>query len=286
MFGGLVQHFRKILAVFALATASPASAETMSQQAVIALVKAGLSDELVIAKINSESCNYDVTTDSILSLKVAGLSDRVITAMVVRCATASQTRGIAGDDTSPDPMVRHSPGIYVMADWQRPSALQRIHIAKSSGTKSSGNGSIVFPLSVKLVMPSASSQTPISANNPTFYFYFNRSDSNVSDFGQEQSLATQSADEFSLIKFSKNGETREIEIHHVSGLFGPAGSGRTGFSPKSTMNFTSEDKGNGIFRVSVNSLEPGEYAFVFTKANVDARIYDFTILQAAPLQNR
>ena len=123
-------------------------------------------------------------------------------------------------------------------------------------------------------------------NNPSFYFYFNPSDANVSDFGQAQSLAAQSADEFSLIKLKQKGTTREVEIAHVSGVFGPGGAGRNGFNPKSLISFAAEDEGNGIFKVSLGPLMPGEYAFVFTRANVDARVYDFTILQPQPLQSQ
>jgi hypothetical protein len=281
-----VTYFSTVFALLALVAITPASAEIMNNQAVVTLVKAGLGDELVIAKIDSESCSYDVSTNSILSLKSAGLSERVIAAMVLRCATASQVRGVTGDDSSPDPMVRHSPGIYVLEDWQHPNVLQPIRLSKSSGTRTSGNGSIVFPLKDKMVMQSASSRRPISVNNPTFYFYFNPSDLNVSDFGQERSRAAQSADEFSLVKFKQKGDTRELELGRVSFYNGSIVSSRNGMNLKNAIKFSSEDRGQGIFKVSVSPLEPGEYAFAFTGANQSARIYDFTILAAPQVQIR
>lgn len=265
------------MALFALGIGTAASAEVMNNEAIISLVKAGLSDELVIAKVDSESCNYDVSTSSILALRTAGLSDRVIAAMVTRCATANQVRGIAGDDASPDPMVRHSPGIYVFTDWLQPRGLKLVGLSRSSGMKTSGNGSILFPLVAKSTLPNASSRLVIPEASPTFYFYFNPSDLAVSDFGQEKSLAAQSPDEFSLLKLKQKGDAREIEMGRMSAYGGSIVSMRKGVNPKSEIKFVTEEMGQGIFKVSVGPLEPGEYAFAFTGADGNARIYDFTV---------
>ena len=70
--------------------ANYAHAETINNETIVTLVKAGLSEGLVIDKINSESCNYDVSTDKIIALKQLGVSDPVIAAMVRRCATLGQ----------------------------------------------------------------------------------------------------------------------------------------------------------------------------------------------------
>ena len=56
------------LAALALFISSPALAEVMTNQSVVSLLKAGLGDDLVIAKINTEPCNYAVSTTDILSL--------------------------------------------------------------------------------------------------------------------------------------------------------------------------------------------------------------------------
>ena len=273
--------FLRTAAMIMFMVATPVTAEVMNNQSVLSLAHAGLSDELVIAKVDSEPCNYDVSTNAILALRAASLSDKVIAAMVMRCAASSHVRGVAGDDASADPLVRHTPGVYVMEDWQRPIALQLVRPSKAGGMKTSGNGSIVFPLLAKMVMPTGTSRVPVGSPNPTFYFYFNPSDPNVSDFGQEQSLAAQSPDEFSLIKFKQKGDTRELEVGRASSFDGSLVSFRKGMSSKGKIKFDSEDKGSGIYKVSLNSLQPGEYAFVFTAGNGNSRIYDFTILPSA-----
>jgi len=265
------------LATLTLSLASPSSAEVMTNQTVLSLLKAGLGDDLVIAKINSEPCNYDVSTNTILSLKSSGASEKVIAAMVTRCASASDSRGIAGDDNSPDPMVRHSPGIYVREDWQNPSSLDLISPSKSSGIKTSGNGSILFPLVAKLILPGASGRLSVPTANPTFYFYFNLNDQAVNDFGQEHAGAAQSPDSFALVRLKQRRDTRELEMGRASEFGGSLVSFRKGISLKSSIPFRTENKAPGIYEVSAGPLDPGEYAFVFTGGDSSARVYDFTV---------
>jgi hypothetical protein len=255
----------------------------MNNATVLSLAKAGLSDGLIIDKIRSEPCGYDVSTASIIALKNSGLSESVISEMVRRCATMNGVRGLAGDDSSPDPLVRHSPGIYVMENWVAPNALQKLRPTKSSGTRTSGNGSILFPLVAKMMLPGTESHVPVMSPSPVFYFYFNPSDPNVSDFGQESSESAQSPDEFTLITFKLKGDGRELDVGKASAYEGSVLSFRKGINPKSTVRVDADDLGNGIFRVKPSQpLVSGEYAFVFTGASGAARIYDFSV-KAVPV---
>jgi hypothetical protein len=260
-----------------------ALSEPLNNQSIISLQKAGLGDSLIIDKINSESCGYEVSTENIISLKNAGLSDAVIAAMVRRCSTLDQKRGLAGDDSSPDPAVRHTPGIYIMEDWTSPNKLQILRPSKSSGVRSSGNGSIVFPFIVRMVIPGGSSHVSLQTRMPTFYFYFSTSNENVSDFGLENSVSAQSPDEFSLVKFSKRGEDREVMIGRLSSYEGMTLSVRKGIDPRFTIHFETSDFRPGIYKVTLNrELEDGEYGFVFTGANGASRIYDFSVNGPSP----
>jgi len=264
-------------------TSSSSQAEPMSNGTVLSLGKAGLSEELIIAKINTEPCGYDVTTSSIIALRGAGLSDKVISAMVIRCASSSQLQGVAGNDSSSDPRVRHTPGIYVMESWLTPTALQPIKASRSGGIKTSGNGSIVFPLVEKLVVPGGQSRMPVLASNPVFYFYFNPSDQKVSGFGSEASEGTQSPDEFSLVRLKTKKDARELEMGRASAYGGSLVSFRKGLSLKSAIKFDVQEMESGIYRASpISPLESGEYAFVYTGGE-GSRIYDFSV-NAASIQ--
>ena len=76
--------------------------QAMNNDAVIKLVKAGLSEDLIISTINSQPGTYDTTTDGLIALKKAGVSDKVVGAIVTKgfaaapapVATSGRPQGI------------------------------------------------------------------------------------------------------------------------------------------------------------------------------------------------
>jgi hypothetical protein len=82
---------RKSLLALALLTLSPLlfAQQSFNNAAIIKLVKAGLSDDLVISTINSQAGTYDTSADGIIALKTAGVSDKVVAAIVARAAAPS-----------------------------------------------------------------------------------------------------------------------------------------------------------------------------------------------------
>src|SRR5437870_3505889 len=58
------------------------AAPAMNNESVLKMVKAGLGDDLVIQTINTQPGQYVTDADSLVVLKTAGVSDRVITAMI------------------------------------------------------------------------------------------------------------------------------------------------------------------------------------------------------------
>ena len=65
-------------------TPSPTSPKSavMNNDSVIKMVKAGLGEELILQTITTQPGKYNTDTDSLVALKTAGLSDRVIAAMM------------------------------------------------------------------------------------------------------------------------------------------------------------------------------------------------------------
>ncbi len=83
-----------ILAVVLLAMAIGPLAfaqQTLNNDSVIKMVKAGLSDDLIITNINTLPGNYDISIDGQMALKSAGASDKVVQAIVVKAASAPPT---------------------------------------------------------------------------------------------------------------------------------------------------------------------------------------------------
>jgi hypothetical protein len=63
-------------------TAAPGTAATMNNDSVIRMAKAGLGDDLILQTINTQPGKYQTDSDSLVALKQAGVSDRVIAAMM------------------------------------------------------------------------------------------------------------------------------------------------------------------------------------------------------------
>ena len=63
--------------------------EQMNNASVIKLVKAGLSEDLIITTINSSAGSYTTSADSLIALKKAGASDKVIAAIVLKASGAT-----------------------------------------------------------------------------------------------------------------------------------------------------------------------------------------------------
>jgi hypothetical protein len=63
-------------------TAQGAASAVLQNQDVIKMVKAGLDDALIIAKIGSSKCQFDTSTDALIQLKQSGVSGAVLKAIV------------------------------------------------------------------------------------------------------------------------------------------------------------------------------------------------------------
>lgn len=61
---------------------SPPSPPALQNEDVIKMVKAGLDDATVLAKISNSKCQFDTSTDALIKLKQSGVSPAVLKAMV------------------------------------------------------------------------------------------------------------------------------------------------------------------------------------------------------------
>lgn len=98
---------RKLL-VFALVLSLAgllAAQQTLSNASVIKLAKAHFSDDLIVAAINSSPGAYDTSADGLIALKSAGVSDKVVAAIVVKAAptSAHPASPVAPSPKSPAP---------------------------------------------------------------------------------------------------------------------------------------------------------------------------------------
>jgi len=78
---------KSLLAVLFLGIASLLTAQqTLNNDGVIKMAKAGLSDDVIVAAVASSPGTYDTSADGLVALKGAGVGDKVVAAMVTKSA--------------------------------------------------------------------------------------------------------------------------------------------------------------------------------------------------------
>ena len=58
--------------------------QTLTNDSIIKMAKAGLSDDLIVSTINTSSGKFDVTTDGLIALKSGGVSDKVVSTILLK----------------------------------------------------------------------------------------------------------------------------------------------------------------------------------------------------------
>jgi hypothetical protein len=82
--------------------------QELNNDAVIRLIKAGLSDDLVVSTINTLPGVYDTSPDGLIALKTASASDKVISAIVLKTGSPASGAPPVGDAAAPGRSVQFS----------------------------------------------------------------------------------------------------------------------------------------------------------------------------------
>jgi hypothetical protein len=94
-----------IFALFCVALCPIAFAQqALNNDAIVRMVKAGLSDEVVVATIDASPGQYATTANDLIALKQAGVSDKVIGAVVARAMSPASNAAPAAGPTAAPPV--------------------------------------------------------------------------------------------------------------------------------------------------------------------------------------
>ncbi|MBL8230848.1 MAG: hypothetical protein JNL98_20305 [Bryobacterales bacterium] len=238
-----MKHLARIaLCVFALAAAALAQ-ETLNNESIIKLVKSGLGEELILNVIRQQPGNYSMGADDLVSMKAAGVSERIITAMLARGrdgAAAPKPDSASGKAESRTSITE--PGIYYKkgnehfelvseeVEWEAKSSVK--NIVSAGIIKKDLKGSIAGPSSRNFL------------THPIEVIF---------------SLASgQSINNFLLLPMKVNKGQRAFMVGPVNSKSGVA---------KGAIPFGVEKVGNNLFRMVLQSpLPPGEYGVLLTSA--------------------
>lgn len=251
--------------------------QALNNASVIKLVKAGLSDDLIVSTINASAGTYDTSANGLIALKSAGASDKVVTAIVLKGAGAAPaTSSAPSSSNQDDPNVDHDPGIYLYdpnAPKNKlialdPSSFQQ---SKTSGVMASAFTYGIKKAKVKSVIQGAAATTRIKSGSPVFYFYFGAQSAPANNPNLAYGMASTPKD-YSLVHLQVDGASREMTIGSAS-IWGAS----TGTQDTDKSAFSYEKLRPGVYKVTINAPLPvGEYGF-----NVAAwgRVYDFGVDQ-------
>ena len=78
----------------------PPGHEWLTNDSIVKLVKAGLSDAVIISMVNTQSGKYSLSADDVIALKTAGVSEDVISAMLKQSSSAAPPSAAAASESS------------------------------------------------------------------------------------------------------------------------------------------------------------------------------------------
>ena len=265
--------------------------ETLTNAEIISLHNAGLSDAVIVSKIRGSKANFDLSTNSLIELKKAGVSDDIVGAMLEaktgKSATAPTNGGnngsaaVAASSDPNNPSLPHGYGIYLYEEKDGVRKMTQLTPNVSGQNRVGGifSSAMTYGISkmkVKASLPGNTAALQLKTAQPIFYFYL---DTNTGGMNTASGIPS-TTNEFALIKFSLRGDSREVTIAKASIL-----GAKSGTSDEYVIPFTAQTVSNGVFKVTPNNaLKNGEYGFYLinsgnSNANggVGSKFFDFGI---------
>jgi hypothetical protein len=102
--------------------------ETLTNDSVIKLLKAGLSQELVVTTINSSPGDYDTSVNALIALKKAGAADKVVAAMILKASGATTSAAASASTTATAAGTADVPAPIALAPGTLPAGVDSVGV--------------------------------------------------------------------------------------------------------------------------------------------------------------
>jgi len=238
-----------------------AAQQALNNDAIIKMHSAGLSDNIIVSTINSQPGTYATGVNDLIALKQAGISDKVLGAMITKSNAPARPvyQGEAAQapvEIDPnDPNNAHDPGIYMYTKGPNGMVLTMLESSVYSSGKTGGMFATaltygIAKTKIKAVVQGAHASVSTSDSSVLFYFYFEEENKS---FG-----GATTPNEYTLLKFDQKSNSRETQTGSMN-AFGTS----TGTDVNAASGFTYKKIKQGIYKVTpAGQLIPGEYCFL------------------------
>src|SRR5260370_21506006 len=218
--------------------------EVLTNDSVIQMVKAGLPEAVVIAKIKSTSSKFDLKPDSLVSLKKAGVSDKVLEAMVAAGRGAGPSTAAAA---TPAPA---APALAAGALKTQDVIYQLVGGKFVEMFPTSANletNMAFFQSKSEVVLEGKKAQYRTSEKQPVF-------------------LSTYSSTDAPLVRLKQGDDHNDRNLKIGSGAFMPfGGTQKMGVRNEDKIAVSIERDPRGFYKgTPAAPLAPGEYAFILS----------------------
>jgi len=238
----------------ALAGVTTAHAEDLlNNQGVVEMKQLGFSDELILEKIHSSSCQFDTSLDALKGLRAAGISDAVIGEMIR--ATKREPAAAKAVADPADPLSPHDPGVYWFKPEGQGGRMTKVPPNASTQSKTGGIWKSAFTYGAakikhRAILEGEQSTTVVDGARPEFYFHFGKA---------AESFGGVTSELFALVRLRLNKGNREM----IVGTYNITG-GEGGAIEKWAVEFESQEMAPGIYKVvPKEDIVSGEYAFYY-----------------------
>jgi hypothetical protein len=258
-----MKMIRSVLALIVVATVSlslpgtiSSAQEVLTNDSVIQMVKAGLPETVVIAKIKSTATKFDLKTDSLVNLKKAGVSDKVLEAMV---STGS------GSPTASAMPVTPAPAVAAGALKSQDVIYQLVgdkYVEMFATSANLETNMQFFQSKSEVVLEGRKAQYRTTEKQPVF-------------------LSTYSSTDAPLVRLKPGDDHNDRNLKIGSGAFMPfGGTQKMGVRNEDKIAINIERDPRGFYRVTPAApLPPGEYGFILATGfgAGSGKIFDFGV---------
>jgi hypothetical protein len=258
--------------LIAFFTALPADAQQgLTNTDIIKMQSAGLSESIIISSVNTQPAAFDTSTDGLLALKKAGVSDAVVAAMISRnAAMKSGVGNPAGTNLATPAPAGPPPGVdEVGVYYQDKNKAWHPIPSEIVNTKSGG---VLKSIATDGIVKGDMNGHVKGAESPTKL----TTGASILIFMPE----TYSANDYILVKLHQNSNNREFRAV-TGGVFHSSGG-----ATKDTVEFGSQKLAPHVYALTfVTPLAPGQYGIIppgaTTTSNLAAggKIYSFSITE-------